>query len=267
MKKASVTVETALVLPIFIFLSMHLFSIFEMMTVYSGMQSALQETAVEVAAVLYVNQDSEISREDSFLITETFVREEVMRKVGVERINDSVIEGGVMGISLLRSDIAANGKDVELILTYRVKPWFAYKGVGNMTLVNHCKVRAWTGYEGEGGEIAKDEEKEETVYVTETGSAYHLYRDCSYLVADSHSVSGAELAGIRNESGAIYYPCEICSKGNKATDTETYYVSTWGSRYHTDPACRALLKNVKAIPKSETGSRHLCSKCAARSGN
>lgn len=265
LKSASITVEAAMVLPLFIIFTMQILSVFEMMSVYCRLQSALQQTAAETATYLFVFDEKQESNAESFLLSETFVREEVVRKTGIEAINNSVISGGVAGLHLYRSDIATDGKTVELILTYRVKPWFSVQGLGGMTLVNHCVVKTWTGYEKENAQDGENPE-EETVYVTETGRAYHLYPDCSYLKADSHPVEKEELSTVRNENGAIYYPCEICCKGNPES-RKLYYISSWGNRYHADENCRALVKNAKAISIHDVGERHLCSKCAGRKKN
>ena len=264
LKKASITVETAFALPLFIIFSMQLLSVFEMMTMYCRLQKALQETTAEVAMFLYVSDDPEQSKETSLLLSETFVREEIIRKAGMERINNSVISGGTLGLHLFRSDVATNGSDVNLVLTYRVEPWFSFRGIGGMTLVNRCSIKAWNGFEKEEADSG-EEEDEQTVYVTRTGVAYHLYSDCTYIKADSHMVTKEELFFARNEDGEKYYPCEFCSKNN-SSDCEDYYVSTYGNRYHTDSSCKALVKDVEAISLQDVGNRHLCSKCAKRSG-
>ena len=264
LKKASITVEAAFALPLFIIFSMQLLSVFEMMTMYCRLQKALQETTAEVAMLLYVSDDPEQSKETSLLLSETFVREEIIRKAGMERINNSVISGGTLGLHLFRSDVATNGSDVNLVLTYRVEPWFSFHGIGGMTLVNRCCVKAWNGFEKEEANPG-EEEGGQTVYVTRTGVAYHLYSDCTYIKADSHKVTKEELPFARNEDGEKYYPCEFCSKNN-SSDCEEYYVSTYGNRYHTDSSCKALVKDVEAIPLQDVGDRHLCSKCAKRSG-
>lgn len=259
-KAASVTVECTLVLPLFLFFTIQLFSAFEMLSTYVRMQTVLEEVTVEAATVLGITEE-DVSEEMSFLLSETLIREEITRKAGIEWLSKSPIIGGAAGLHLFRCNLGMDHKSVSLILTYRVKPWFAFGNVGRMTLVNSCKANIWRGYEADSGE--QDEEK---VYVTATGSAYHLYPDCRYLIADSRTVSGKDLGKARNNNGEKYYACELCSKGDTVQEDALYSITSWGSRYHSDPACKALIKNVKAISVSEIGTRHLCSKCAGRSG-
>ncbi len=258
----SVTVEAALVLPLFIFFSFMLFSVFDMISTYCRFQSALTETAAEAAVLLYAKEDSMPDKEESFLLVETFIREEITRKTA-KTLGGSVVEWDALGLHLFRSDMADESGNVRLILTYVVKPWFSIGGVGRMTMANHVTVHAWTGYE-KPEEKEESDEEEQMVYVTKTGNAYHLYRDCTYLCSDVQPVFGEDIATQRSEDGSKYYPCEKCSKNVKAKDGEVYYITPWGNRYHADSSCNALFKSVEAIPISEVGSRHLCTKCAKR---
>ena len=266
MKNAgSVTVEAAMILPLFIMFSLMFVSAFEMLTTYCRMQSILTETATEAAAFLYIKEDPSPEQGESLLISETLIREEITRKAG-KKLGGSVIEGDALGLHLFRSDIATDGKTVNLIVTYVVKPWFSFGGIGRMTMANHVSIRAWTGYEIT-SEAEGNQEEEQTVYITRTGTVYHLYRDCTYLAADAHAVFGEELSSERSEDGSKYYPCELCSRNISVKDGEIYYITPWGNRFHTDSKCTALYKPVEAIPISEAGGRHVCSKCAGREGN
>ena len=175
----SVTVEAALVLPLFIFFSFMLFSVFDMISTYCRFQSALTETAAEAAVLLYAKEDSMPDKEESFLLAETFIREEITRKTA-KTLGGSVVEWDALGLHLFRSDMADESGNVRLILTYVVKPWFSIGGVGRMTMANHVTVHAWTGYE-KPEEKEESDEEEQMVYVTKTGNAYHLFRDCLFM--------------------------------------------------------------------------------------
>ena len=124
----SVTVEAALVLPLFIFFSFMLFSVFDMISTYCRFQSALTETAAEAAVLLYAKEDSMPDKEESFLLAETFIREEITRKTA-KTLGGSVVEWDALGLHLFRSDMADESGNVRLILTYVVKPWFSIGGV------------------------------------------------------------------------------------------------------------------------------------------
>ena len=262
---ASITVEAALVLPLFLIFSIQLFSLFEILTLYTKLQAACEETAVEAATVLALPEEKKLSDMASFLLSETLIREEIMRKANLKDSADSLIVGGFAGLHLFRSDLATDAETVEIILTYRVKPRFCPDLFGLVTLVNHSKVRAWTGFTKKTGEEDSGENTGKTVYVTESGEVYHLYEDCSYLKADVKSASGEEIKKLRSKDRKIYYPCEYCAAGAETEEGKTYYYTPWGERYHTDSKCVALEKNFRAISIDDVGSRHLCSKCEKRS--
>lgn len=40
------------------------------------------------------------------------------------------------------------------------------------------------------------------------------------------------------------------------------YITSSGNRFHTDPNCAALRRNVKSVKLSEVSDRHCCSRCA-----
>ena len=263
-KNGSVTVEASLVLPLFLIFTIQVFSLFEILTIFTRLQAACEETAVEAAVFLALSGDATQSEEMSFLLSETLIREEIIRKADLGKAADSVILGGLAGLHFFRCDLATDGENVEIIVTYRVKPRLCPDLLGKVTLVNHSKVRAWTGFERESILKEPEDSSEEIVYVTPSGEAYHLFADCSYLKAGVQRVDGGELGSLRNNERKIYYPCEYCAKGEGAQSGSTYYITPWGTRFHTGSTCIGLEKQVTGIPLSEVGTRHLCSKCAKR---
>ena len=259
MKKGSITVESALVLPLFLFFVMQLFSMFEVLSVYCRMELVLEQVAEEVATYLYI---TEAGNMDYDLLSEGYILEEVLRKAEEKRLDQSVIDNGLSGIAFHRIEVLNDGDEVDLMLTYRVVPWFSIRGIGEMKLENHCRIHAWTGYDR-----SKDsfrEEKEQTVYVTKTGTAYHLYPDCSYLKAGVRVVERAKVGELRNCERCKYYPCEFCCMEDDDLQTPTVIITPYGTRYHDDPKCKALFKDVTAVSIKDVGDRHLCPKCEQR---
>lgn len=264
LKNGSITVEAAFILPFFIVFFLQLYSAFEMISLYCRMEVALEETAEEAAAICYLQKDGQENQGQSFLFTQTFVREEVIRKAGAEYLSESVLVGGPAGLSFLQSETGGGEGAVNLIVSYQVKPWYSLGKIGTIRLTNHCKVSAWTGYEKpENGD--ESAENEQTVYVTPSGSVYHLYRDCTYLDARVSAVSRDEVPDRRNENGEKYYACELCAKEGEGE--EILYITPYGNRYHFRADCNALHKKVSAVSLHETNGKHVCSKCKARREN
>lgn len=260
MKKGLITVECALVLPVFLIFCMQLFSLFEILSVYCRMECALEEVAEETAILMYdpANKEEGIS---SFPVTDLFIREEVIRKIKESKPEMSVIENGAAGLSFSGSDYGQDG-EVNLTLSYRVVPWFSFMNIGRTELTNHCRMHVFCGYHK--SETDEDIGQKQAVYVTKTGTAYHLFPDCSYLKADIHFVDKREIPDLRNVSGKKYTACEMCKRGFTGAEKDKVIITTYGTKYHSNYSCGALFKDASSIPLSEVGSRHLCNKCEKR---
>lgn len=133
-------------------------------------------------------------------------------------------------------------------------------GVVKRQFVRQAVQRPFTGrrYTTAGGE----EEQEETVYVTETGSVYHSSLSCTHLKLSVRAVAFGEVGKLRNENGAIYYPCEICGGGSPEAGTPVY-LTREGNRYHSSASCRGLLRKVRSCTLTEAleAGKRPCSRC------
>lgn len=252
LKKASITVEAALVLPLFLFLLINIISIFEMIHIHTVLDSALSSVGREISSYAPMVEDFE-----NVLITEIYVKERVMEIAGRDKINHSVIIGGTKGIVLWRSELKENNDVIDLVMTYRVEPWLPVFGVGEMTLVNRCYVKTYTGYEE--GDGSQNDKK---YYVADTGEVYHLYRSCTHLQFSISQIEITELKNARNENGGKYKPCEICWDEN--TPQNRCYITTQGDRYHSSVSCAGLKRTIYIINASQIGNKPLCSRCGGQ---
>ncbi len=101
-------------------------------------------------------------------------------------------------------------------------------------------------------------EGKELVYVTETGIVYHKDAHCTYLDMSIHTVSKEAVRDLRNQSGGKYYPCEQCGK---TENKKTYFITEYGTRYHTSLECKKIKRNIFAVTIDETYGLGGCSKC------
>ena len=76
--------------------------------------------------------------------------------------------------------------------------------------------------EEEGGDGDKEEESGAYVYVTESGTVYHVLANCSYIRLSVEKVKSGGIADRRNQYGGKYYPCDGCLKKNAAPETVLY---------------------------------------------
>ncbi|MCQ2517513.1 MAG: pilus assembly protein [Lachnospiraceae bacterium] len=301
---AGLTLEAALVLPIFLFITLSLFSLMEMLAVHTKVDVALHQVGREMSVYAYaydnlpdlttgekelqddnpeespVNSLPEEEAEESSKETESIDVEELkdnaasiagtayayercVALLGADYLNDSVIEGGVLGLSFLRSSFSAKTGEIDLIVTYTVKPWCSFNNVGKMRLMNRCRVNAWTGYH-KSSENGDGEDP--IVFVTENGTVYHTFRDCSHLKLDIREVGFDALSGERNTNGGKYYPCEKCVP-KEGFSGDSVYIAADGDRYHSTVTCSGLKRTVYEIRLSQVGNRGLCSRCSGRERN
>ncbi len=152
------------------------------------------------------------------------------------------------------------GRGEELVIleeSYQVKPFLFWLDPGNLEFSHQYYGHAWVGYDP--GSHRGAGENQQFVYIAETGTVYHLERDCTYLDLSVRSVDRGDLLSLRNEGGGNYYECEIC--GDKGGST--CYITNFGSRYHSSPVCSGLKRTVFRIllEKAVENKQHACSKC------
>ena len=242
-----------MVMPLFLLLLINIISIFEMIHIHTLLDSGLTQAGQEISSYAPLVEDYE-----SILLTEVYVKERVIQLVGRDRINKSPIIGGTGGIMLWRSEIKDENDVIDLVMTYRVEPWLPIFNVGEMTLINRCYIKAYTGYEKD--DESRDDRK---YYVADTGEVYHLYRSCTHLQLTISMIETEELGDARNENGSKYKPCEIC--WDEETKQEQCYITPQGDRYHLSVSCTGLKRTIYVITEAQIGNKPLCSRCGGGS--
>ncbi len=263
---ASLTVEAAIVLPLFLFFCTNVLWLFEMVRFQSSMLLALhdagQETAsyaflAEEAAGALTGEEGDLSlptgAAGGALFSEGFVRNAVAPKLQAVH----AVAGGTGGISYLQSEYDLARGTVLLAADYQFRPFVPLIAPSRISAQTVVYCHLWTGYERapEGIGDAKDA----VVYVTPTGEVYHRDRNCTYLAPSVQQISASRLGEARNSGGGRYYPCEVCHP----TRSGILFVTRTGNRYHCRMDCPSLKRTANAVTLSwalEHGYR-ACSKC------
>lgn len=263
-REGSMTVEAAVVLPVFLIALMSVLYMAHIFFVQMALIGPLHETGRRLARDLYLYElTGEKEREDPSVLQELLVKTMsvaaakavFVNLAGKEWLEHAGIAGGSAGISFVRSVLPDEEKMVDLVIQYRMRIPFRLIPLPDFAVTQRCRVHGWVGYDP----AAAEEEKEQIVYVTETGSVYHLYLTCSHLHLSIRPVGYWEMEGLRNSNGAKYYPCEKCG----AVQTDTVYITDDGNRYHSCISCSGLKRGIREIPISEADGLLLCSRCAA----
>ncbi len=269
--RASMTLEAAMALPLFMFFFLNLFCMFQMLYVQASVGRALHNVGKELGTWAFayregmdaLGKDGEESAAAAgglgfaggLAFSEGVARGMVVSELKDHPWLEKGIRGGAEGISLLRSSILADERDeICLIADYTMVPLISVMGFGEIRLQSAYFSHGWTGYTP--GVFTPEEDGEEIVFITEKGTVFHRDIRCSYLNPSVSTISAHAVAAARNEDGGIYYACELC--GNRAS---AYIITNYGDRYHTNPQCPGLKRTISAVPISEVGGRGPCSKC------
>lgn len=258
---ASMTLEAAIALPFFLFAMLSVISSMNLLAVQSHLNAALHQTGNKMAFAGY--GVSEVAGEglsgelSDVILSEVYARNQIVHYAGKTYLDNSCISGGSGGISMLGSEVMGDGDVVDLRVSYRVTPMFGWMGFDDFSMGQRYYAKAWTGYDVE-HRVSGSSKEDPMVYVTKSGTVYHLDRNCSYLNPTVQSVPTERMGELRNRSGGKYYPCELCGSSVKQ---EVCYITENGNRYHNDLNCSGLKRTIYTIPLSEAGGRGRCSKC------
>ena len=251
--KGSMAVEGSLVLPIFLFYMVTILYSLEMVRFQSDVFEAMHQAIGKAGILAYMGSGS---GDQETTIPEISVNTEVQRYLEEQSHPYLCVKGGMSGVSgrEIRNYLGAG--NIGIKVSYQMKPLIGWLSIGKLYVEDHCLVHGFVGYLGDGSGEALPE-KEIYVYITPTGTKYHMSENCTYLQVQIQAVQAAELATLRNASGEIYRACETC----RPQESGLLYLTQWGNRYHGRSDCSALKRTIYIVPISQVGVRGACKKC------
>ena len=234
------TVEAALVLPLFIFSMVLIGYMGVLMSEEEQVQMAMVRVAREASAGYGATEGS------AYKSLAYYQGKLALYLRDSERV-----------VSLLSSEIMKEENQIDLVGTYKVKLPFRMITVPQLRFRQRVHMRAFTGVEtrkpaGRTGQ---------TVYVAENGSVYHQKLSCTYLTLSISQVVYGDLEDMRNRGGGIYKECERCCKGKSFQKETPVWITNFGDKYHSHGACSGLKRKIREMDLSQVGSRTPCSKC------
>lgn len=255
-------VEAAIAIPFFLFFIMNILFAFDMLRLHSNLMGAMHQVGNKMAFHGYAYKQVEeagitLPKElSSVIMSQSYIRSRVIDILGSDYLDNTCMVAGTAGLQFLKSSIMQE-EMIDIIASYRVRPFIKVIGFPDFTMENRYYGRAWTGYDVEDGKSGANKE-EPIVYVADTGVVYHVTRNCTYLCPSIEMISIAMKEGARNESGEKYYGCERC--GNNGMQP-ILYITLQGNRYHSSLQCSGLKRTIYSIHLSEVGGKGQCSKC------
>lgn len=259
-RKGSMTLEAAFALPFFLFAVINILYAVNIIGTQSRINAALHQTGNKMAFAGYVYDRTVGSAVPESIagvaMTHLYARGQILEYIGKDGLEHSCVEGGAAGISLTGSSVMDEGDVIDLRVSYRVRPLIPVMGFDGFTVSQRYYGKAWTGYDVSGHASDMDQE-DPMVYITQTGTVYHIDRNCTYLNPSVEPVDADAVSGMRNEAGGRYYPCGICG----GTAQGQVYITRQGSSYHSRINCSGLKRTIYTVPLSQVGGRGRCSKC------
>lgn len=260
-ERGSMTLEAAFALPFFLFAVLNILFVVSIIGTQSRISAAMHQVGNKMAFAGYVYENTVGDMVPDGLsgvaVTEGYARGQIVEYVGRSYLESSCVKGGAGGLSFAGSSVMGAEDVIDLNLSYRVRPFAGLMGFEGLSLSQRYYGRAWTGYDA-ARSVSGEAEEDPMVYITKTGTVYHMDRNCTYLNPKIETVAAQSVSDRRNESGAKYAPCGSCGTGGSGN---CVYITKHGSSYHKRLNCPGLKRTIYTVPLSETGARGRCSKC------
>jgi len=277
---ASMTVEAALVLPLFLFCICNIIFLLDVVRLQSRVTAALQQTGDQICEYAWYREYAaggtagsegggtspgggiEIPQSAGDILSLAFVSGSVRSHLGTEYMNGTCLRGGSSGLSFFGSRILSGNDIVEIQADYRTRPFIPVLSGPDLKLRSIYYGHAWTGYEigsgtGEPGDGAGASQNDHVI-VAENGVVYHTDPDCVYLNPRVREVKASDLGHLRADDGSIYHPCEYCHPSKSGN----VYITPDGDRYHSSRHCSRLTRTTHEETMEEAASHlHPCPKC------
>lgn len=251
----SLTVEAALVLPIFLSAMLLLSGLFHAMSVCSQVNHYLCMTGRKIAA--YSRSEKGV---DQGTLYQLFYSE-----IGGSGIDSDDIAGGYAGL-IPRAESSEQGHLLKLSIRFGIRMPGYLLPSRTIWTVETVYIRPWTGKSAEMYSGAGEYGQSGQVYVAENGSVYHRDLSCTYLALSIHACSMSSVQHLRNQYGARYVQCERC--GHVSDKNQTVFITDMGTAWHTDRHCSGLKRTMDGMSQKEAEQSGLrpCSRCGMSGG-
>ena len=298
--RASMTVETSIVMPLFLIFFINLSSAIEMIRLHGNMTTVLWNTGSDLAfygALITepvkemgktghksVDKEEEVEGSPSeeeklneeekslgreimkelgdLVVSYAYIKNRIIDYLGADYLENSPIRGGSDGLCMIESEIFTDEDIVDIGVTYSVSPPIDIGGLMSFRMSNRYYAHLWNGYRV--GKKEDEEEKDITVYVTKDSEVYHTSPRCTYLKLAIRPSTMSALSYERNADGSRYRRCLLCTWDDPP---DTIYLCDEGEKYHFSRNCYALKRSYSAVKLSTVINTHrACSRCGGFHG-
>lgn len=269
---AAMTVEAAIVLPLFLFFFINLGSAIEMIRLHGNLQMGLWNVGNKMCVYGYA-ADGEKKWEEwgelgDIALTYTYVKNQVITYSGEDYLNASPLTDGTASLQFWESRVMSQNVQmpndtIDILMTYQVSPWLNIPFVKPFRMSNRYYGRMWTGYdltENTGSTL-----NQEMVYVTENREVYHESLACTHLKLSIQTISREDLRTAKNQYGRRYALCSKCRRQSIREDG-ILFVCDEGDYFHYSRNCPGLTRIISTITRQQAMEENLrpCSRCGRK---
>ena len=241
--KAGMTLEAALIMPIFLFAMINVISIMDIMRIKSCVDMAVAESGNEIAIECYGEYLNDI-------VSPIYIKAKVNQFLK-ENLSDRDYQKIKGTISVTNISILDGDNKLSFRVKYQIKPMVDMAGLITVKMDSDYYGHSWLGYTGH-------EETEQMVFLSNTASVYHVDKQCKYLNVTIMKVPYMNLEAYRNNSRKKYKQCNFCNMG----EMEYYvYITPEGDGYHTTKNCIGLTRSIYTVPISQIKGKRQCVGC------
>jgi hypothetical protein len=241
--KGSITLETSLVLPLFLFAMISGMLYGETILIKGQIYHGLLETAKILASESYYYKQHDKN------ISTAYAKILLIKYADIDSIPATM---KISSISLSNSKLLNEQEEVELHLKYNIQISFPLFGTKKMKVKEDVWEKAFTGYRP-----TEFEQGEGCVYVTKYGTVYHTSIECSHIM-----LKISDSSQVRNyiNGKTSYKPCSKCAKNLTGKETQLF-IPKEGDCYHISLNCSGLTRTIEKVAIKEVEGMKPCSKC------
>ena len=268
--KGSLTLEAALVLPLYMFFLITILYILNILHIQNVFQAAMEETARSINSYAYVAEQFESLQSDERLeigssdadfvlmlaknqVSKITIKNNFLTDNIKNFANNSYIQNGYKGISISFGDSDLS-ESIDFNISYVVKLPFLPSGTFYIPITQRCCFKAFTGtdiYEKEGSYT-------EYVYITATGAVYHTTPYCTYLNR-YYDVITEDRMNVTWDTATDYQPCTHCAYNQPIGPTS--FLCPSSKVYHNRTDCMYIQAVIYKVTKEYVGDLPMCSRC------
>ncbi len=260
--KGSLTLEAAIVFPIYILFLISIIYILNILALQNSLQMSMEETSRSISSSAYISEkicymkEKGITTNLTYSVLNTALIKQLFLNDELKNLSDnSYIVNGSNGISFQSTYTNTNTHIVDFNITYNVSIPFLPDNIFKIRINQRCRFRTFSG------EDISDKSGEYTPYVYTASNAgvYHSSPYCSYL-SKYYTILPSSSFDNMGDSNNKYSACSHCARN--VPMASNVFNCPGSMVYHNSIDCFYLNANVhKVTLESVEDFLSLCSRC------